>query len=129
MNSTKEELLQDLLTLKEVFEIEDYWETPIDVHLDPVTTQDLIRCTSLLPPSSRKAFRGPNWFGIVDSKSGDKTSLFVYLPVEAVLKEVTVFLVNHIIFKGILEKDKIRIHFPVLPNYEFLETSLRINWK
>jgi len=107
-------------------DLEAYWETPQEISLDLKTTKDLIKYACTLPASPKKALRGKNWFGIVEEVPENKAILTLYLPVDAVGKKAVIKSKGQVLFEGLLERDKLRIEFPLLPNYAFLENNLEI---
>jgi len=130
------EYLEDLMRLLAPFntqslftaleDLEAYWEAPQEISFDFKVAEDLAEYAYALAASSKKVFRGKNWFGIVEEVPENKAILTLYLPVEAVGKKVVIKLKGDIIFEGLLERDKLKLELPLLPNYTFLEEWLEI---
>jgi len=136
ITGTTKEYLEDLMRLLAPFntaslftaleDLEAYWEAPQEISFDFKAAEDLAEYAYALAASSKKVFRGKNWFGIVEESPENKAILTLYLPVEAVGKKVVIKLKGHLLFEGLLEKDKLKIELPLLPNYTFLEEHLEV---
>jgi len=136
ITGTTKEYLEDIMRLLAPFntqslftaleDLEAYWEAPQEISFDFKACEDLAEYAYALAASSKKVFRGKNWFGIVEEASENKAILTLYLPIEAVGKKAVIKLKGQVLFEGLIEKDKLKIELPLLPNYTFLEDHLEI---
>jgi len=136
IGGTTKEYISDLMRLLAPFntqslftaleDLEAYWEAPQEISFDFKACEDLASYAYALAASSKKVFRGKNWFGIVEEAPENKAILTLYLPIEAVGKKAVIKLKGQVLFEGLIEKDKLKIELPLLPNYTFLEDHLEI---
>jgi len=136
IGGTTKEYIKDLMHLLAPYntaslftaleDLEAYWEAPQEISFDFKAAEALTEYAYALAASSKKVFRGKNWFGIVEEAPENKAILTLYLPVEAVGKKAVIKLKGQVLFEGLLEKDKLKIELPLWPNYTFLEEHLEI---
>ena len=81
----------------------------------------------LMAASSKKVFKGKNWYGVVEKGPSGNPQLVLYLPCSVIGKNVIIRLKEKVIFEGVLSTDKLVIeNFPSLADYSFLEEELHV---